>query len=301
MEPMNIQNKKKWILVDGHNLAFRCFYGVPTMTRSDGLHVNAIYGFIRTLMKLESYYSPDAICVFFDTDGSATRKQILSSYKANRKKTPIELIEQLKRLPPLIISMGYYVDQHSGIEADDLIGMYAKKISAAGELAFIASADKDFAQCISENIFQLLPPNSQSKSSNWKILDPSGVVEKYGLQVEQIIDYLSLIGDSADNIGGIPGVGPKTATKWLSELQSIDKIYDHLEKIRPDRFQKILLEYKENVYRNKRLITLQEYGDFKLPIAEYRPNIIELEKQLEELELYSILREIRKKGQQTLF
>ncbi|MDE6432555.1 MAG: 5'-3' exonuclease [Opitutales bacterium] len=298
---MNTQNKKKWILVDGHNLAFRCFYGVPDMTRSDGLHVNAIYGFIRTLMKLNSTYTPDAICVFFDTDGSKVRKHELSTYKANRKKMPVELVEQIQILPSLVISMGYYVDQHSGIEADDLIGMYAKKIANEDEIAYIASADKDFAQCISKNVFQLLPPVSKSKTSNWKLLDHNGVIEKYGLRPDQMVDYLALIGDSADNIDGIPGVGPKTATKWLKELGTIESIYDNITKISPIRFQDILLANKELVYRNQRLITLQEYNDFNLPSAEHKPDMLAFEKQLQEIGLFSIAREIRKENQRELF
>lgn len=298
---MGTQNKKKWLLIDGHNLAFRCFYGVPMMTRLDGTQINAIFGFIRTLMRLEDTYKPDAICVFFDTDGSTVRKELLSTYKANRKKMPTELITQIQQIPALVLSMGYYIDQHTGIEADDLIGNYAKKIAEEDEIAYIASADKDFAQCISNNIFQLLPPISGSKSSNWRLLDAEGVFEKYGLRVEQIIDYLSLIGDSADNIKGVPGVGPKTATKWLSSLQSIENIYDNLGEIHPKRFQNILLENKETVYRNKRLIKLQEYTDLKLPIAECKPNLDEFERQLKELELYSILRELKNKNQKTLF
>lgn len=298
---MDIQNKKKWILVDGHNLAFRCFYGVPKMTRKDGMPINAIYGFIRTLMKFESTYQPDAICVFFDTDGSKERKGILSTYKANRKKMPAELIDQIKRIPAIILSMGYYINQHNGIEADDLIGTYAKKIDKEDEIAYIASADKDFAQCISNNIFQLLPPTGKSKSSNWKILDSTGVIEKYGVRADQIVDYLSLIGDSADNIDGVPGVGHKIASKWLSEFQSINKIYNMIEKILPTRFKNILIEKKDTVYRNKRLITLQEYSNDQLPLAEHNPDLDELQKQLQELELFSILRAIKEKNQCLLF
>lgn len=302
MSIMNTQDdKKKWLLVDGHNLAFRCFYGVPDMTRADGLHVNAIYGFVRTLLKLELAYSPSAVCVFFDTDGSDARKHILSTYKANRKKMPKELVEQISLLAPLILAMGHYVVQDHGIEADDLIGTYASMISKMGEVAYIASADKDFAQYISANIFQLLPPSGKSRSSNWRVLDCAGVLEKYGLRPDQMVDYLALIGDSADNIDGVPGVGPKTATHWLADMQSVETIYDNLEKIIPARFQKILLEYKDLVYRNRRLITLQQYDDLELPFAECRPDIPALEKQLQELELFSILRDIRQRNQRALF
>ncbi|MDR0595484.1 MAG: hypothetical protein LBF94_02185 [Puniceicoccales bacterium] len=293
--------KKKWVLVDGHNLAFRCFYGVPMMTRSDGLQTNAIFGYIRTLMRLELHHTPNAICVFFDRDGSAMRKQILSTYKANRKKMPDELIDQLNWMVKASLALGYYVETNSGIEADDLIGSYAKKISESGELAYIASSDKDFAQCISKNVFQLLPPANTSKSSDWQLLDEAGVYEKFGVQNHQIVDYLSLIGDAVDNINGLPGVGPKTASKWLSCFDSIEVIYNNITKIQPERFQKILLESKEILSCNRRLITLQDITDFQLPYAEIRPNLQEVEEILDELKLYSILRDYRANNQRTLF
>ncbi|MDR2435880.1 MAG: 5'-3' exonuclease, partial [Puniceicoccales bacterium] len=297
---MSAERKKKWILVDGHNLAFRCFYGIPTMARADGLHTNAIFGYIRALMRLESHHKPDAICVFFDTDGSAVRREVLSTYKANRKKMPNELATQLDWMKKASLALGHYVEASSGIEADDLIGSFARKIAENGELAYIASSDKDFVQCLSESIFQLLPPTSADRSSEWRLLDKSGVYAKFGVRQHQIIDYLSLTGDSADNIDGLPGVGPKTAAKWLSHFDSIESIYDNLSEIHPERFQKILLEGREMLLRNRRLIRLQDIADFKLPCAEIRPDFREIENLLGELELHSILRDLRAANQQTL-
>jgi DNA polymerase-1 len=271
------------------------------MTRSDGLHTNAIFGYTRTLMRLESEYKPDAICVFFDTDGSAMRKDILSTYKSNRKKMPDELATQLDWLKKLALAFGYYVEANAGIEADDLIGSFARKVAASGELAYIASADKDFAQCISGNVFQLLPPARASKSSNWQLLDEAGVRAKFGVKSCQIVDYLSLVGDVADNIDGLPGVGPKMAAKWLSKFGSIGEIYDNLSAIKPDRFQKILLENREILRRNRRLVTLQDVANFQLPCAEIRRNQQDTEDLLGELELHSILREFRSREQRTLF
>jgi DNA polymerase-1 len=301
MNATDHRKKKKWILVDGHNLAFRCFYGVPAMTRSDGFQTNAIFGYARTLMRLEDKYSPDAVCVFFDTDGSAMRKNILSTYKSNRKKMPDELVGQLDWMKKLALAFGYYVEANVGIEADDLIGSFAKKIADNGELAYIASADKDFAQCVSGNVFQLLPPTSAGKSSSWQLLDENGIIAKFGVQSCQIIDYLSLIGDAADNIGGLTGVGPKTAAKWLSEFGSIEGIYSNIQAIRPDRFRKTLLDSREILLRNRRLIALQEIANFQLPYAEIRCFQRDAEDLLNELELHSILREFRAKKQKTLF
>jgi DNA polymerase-1 len=270
------------------------------MTRTDGFHTNAIFGYIRTLMRLESHHEPNAICAFFDADGSAVRREILSTYKANRKKMPSELAAQLDWMKKASLAFGHYVEASSGIEADDLIGSFARKIAENGELAYIASSDKDFAKCLSESIFQLLPPTSADRSSDWRLLDKSGVYAKFGVRQHQIVDYLSLTGDSADNIDGLPGVGPKTAAKWLSHFDSIEGIYDNLSEVQPERFQKILLEGREILLRNRRLIKLQDITDFKLPYAEIRPNFQEIENLLDELELHSILRDFRIANQQTL-
>jgi DNA polymerase-1 len=298
---MDTERMKKWILVDGCNLAFRCFYGVPTMTRRDGMHTNAIFGYVRTLMRLEISYEPDAICVFFDTGGSSMRREILSTYKANRKKMPDELVPQFDWMKRIAVALGYYVEMSGGFEADDLINSFAKKIAEHGELAYIASADKDFAQCVSGNIFQLLPPNSAKKSAKWQLLDGSGVLAKFGVFTAQIIDYLSLMGDAADNIKGLPGVGPKTAAKWLSSFGSIRNIYENIGEIKPERFQRTLLDGTEILSRNQHLIKLQDIADFQLPYAEMRPNVQDVEILLDELELHSILREFRSKNQRTLF
>ncbi|MDR1413514.1 MAG: hypothetical protein LBI56_01060 [Puniceicoccales bacterium] len=289
-----LKNKKTWLLVDGHNLAFRCFYGVPKMTTSDGLQVNAIHGWVRSIWKLEDIISPDAVCVFFDLGGSNARKNILSTYKANRKEMPSELKQQLEYLGLLSVAHGYYVVSKEGVEADDLLFTFAKKISANGEVAYIASGDKDFAQCIGESIFQMMPQVAETKGS-WRIVDRDGVREKFGVFPEQIVDYLSLLGDAADNIPGVSGIGAKGAEKLLNQFGTIDNLLANLDKVLSGKIRKSLQDSGELIARNRKLIALQDSLDFNLPEAKIYRTSEEICKLLEALQLKSLLNLARKR------
>jgi DNA polymerase-1 len=283
-----LKNKKVWLLVDGHNLAFRCFYGVPKMTTTEGLQINAIHGWIRSIWKLEDMISPDGICVFFDLGGSSARKNILSTYKANRKETPIELKQQLKYLDLLSIAQGYYVIAREGVEADDLLAAFARKVSASGEVAYIASGDKDFAQCVGGNIFQILPQAADAKGT-WRILDRDGIKERFGIFPEQVVDYLSLLGDAADNIPGVPGVGAKGAEKFLNQFGNIDNLLANADKISSEKIRKSLLDSGELIARNRKLIALQSSFEFNLPEAKIRKSSEDIFSLLKMLQLKSLL------------
>ncbi|MDR3144275.1 MAG: hypothetical protein LBT64_02110 [Puniceicoccales bacterium] len=249
------RNRETWLLVDGHNMAFRCFYGVPQMTTSDGLPVNAVHGWVRSLWKLEDMVTPNAVCVFFDAGGSAARKEVLSTYKANRKAMPDALKSQLEYLHLLSVAHGYYIVSKEGIEADDLLAAFAKRLSESNATAYIASGDKDFAQCVGENIFQMLPPAADAKGT-WRILDRGGVKEKFGIFPEQIVDYLSLLGDASDNISGVDGVGEKRAERLLNEFGSVDNLLKNLHKVSSDRIRESLRASEGLIVRNRKLIAL---------------------------------------------
>lgn len=286
-------SQKKWLLIDGFNLIFRCFFGVPMLIRKDGMPTNVLHGFMRSIFKLEDTLKPDAVCVFFDSGGSKERTNILSDYKANRPETPKELKTQIPFVKLLSVALGYYTQELAGVEADDLLVSLANKISTAGEIAYIFSADKDFAQCVNENIFQVLPPKGEDKSL--KILDKYGIFEKFDVYPEQIVDYLSMIGDSADNIKGINGVGPKTATKWLKEFGSIENILQNISRIQPARFQSKIIDAQEILKRNKLLIALNRNMEYNLPEAKINRAPDELFKLLSDLEMNSLLKEAKKR------
>ncbi|MDR2778818.1 MAG: hypothetical protein LBB16_00835 [Puniceicoccales bacterium] len=282
------QKTKTWLLIDGHNMAFRCFYGVPQMTTTYGLHVNAIYGWVRSLWKLEDVVRPNAVCVFFDSGGSTARKNILSTYKANRKVMPEELKQQLEYMNLLSVAHGHYITVKEGIEADDLLASFSEKLNKYGETAYIASGDKDFAQCVGERTFQMLPPTAQSKGT-WRILDRYGIKENFGVFPEQIVDYLSLLGDSSDNISGIEGIGSKRAEKFLNQFGNIDNLLQNLDKISSEKIRKNLSSSLEIIKRNRELITLQKTTEFTIPTTTISRSPEDIFTLLQNLQLNSLL------------
>ncbi len=242
------------ILVDGFNLAFRAYYAMPGLLRTgDGFPLGAVHGWIRMLWRLQDQEKPNRLVVFFDKDGSTRHLALHPEYKANRSETPPDLVRQLPEIRKITTLLGFPVLERSGVEADDMIASAAKALAADGEVVLIASADKDFAQCVTDNI-QLLVPAQQPKGG-WQRLDVTGIIEKFGVRPEQIVDYLSLIGDAVDNIPGLSGVGPKTATRWLERYQSIDGLLSARKEVVPERFREVLAVAEEKLTLNRRLIT----------------------------------------------
>jgi DNA polymerase-1 len=258
------------------------------MVTTDGFHVNAIHGWIRSLWKLEDLISPDAVCVFFDSGGSNLRKSILSTYKANRKSMPDDLRRQLEYMNLLSIAHGYYVVVREGTEADDMLASFARKVSECGEMAYIASGDKDFAQCVGGNIFQILPP-TVNKKEGWKIVDRAGVREKFGVFPEQIVDYLSLCGDSSDSIPGVKGIGAKRAEMFLNQFGDANALLNNVEKIPPSAVRIALANSRDLINRNRELIELKGTLDFNLPETKIHRNVEDILGILKTLQLHSLL------------
>lgn len=246
----------KYLLVDGYNLAFRAFYAVRDLTRSDGFPTNALYGWVRSLWKLTDDQTPDYVTVFFDLGGAQDKLALLPEYKANRSETPEEFEKQVPIIKELTRAMGFGLVEESGVESDDLLAAYATRLTVKepDSLVQIVSADKDFAQSVTERIHLLLPPPTANPKLGWRELDPSGVAEKWGLPPEKMVDYLALIGDTSDNIAGVPGCGPKTAVKWLLEYGSIDGLLDHASEVKPPRFRELLPEMRERLALNRKII-----------------------------------------------
>ncbi len=207
---MNEQQKPLLVLVDGSSYLYRAFHALPALTNSHGLHTGAIHGVAAMLKKLQSEQNPARFGVIFDPRGRTTRDDWFPQYKANRPSMPDELSSQVPHLFALIDAMGIPRLTVDGIEADDVIGSLARQAVAAGFRVVISTGDKDFAQMVGEDI-QLV--NTMDNTT----LDREGVIQKFGVPPEQIIDYLTLVGDAVDNVPGVPKVGPKTAVKWLQE------------------------------------------------------------------------------------
>lgn len=289
----------KYLLVDGYNMAFRAFYAVQGLTRSDGFPTNALYGWVRSLWKLTDDQSPDRVIVFFDLGGAQNKLELLPEYKANRAETPEDFEKQVPIIKDLTRSMGFSLYEENGVESDDLLASYAKRLYKREPKAelLIVSADKDFAQTVNDRIHMLLPPPTANPKLGWRRLDPAGVEKKHGVPPSQMADYLSLVGDTSDNIPGVPGVGPKTAAKWLIEYGDIEGIIANADKIKPPRFQSILPQLKDTLEINRQIIT---FDDDCAP-EEIPPGKVDVERLcsiLQEMEMKTHHQEAQKRYEQ---
>lgn len=246
----------KWLLVDGFNLAYRCFHAMPELTRADGFPTGALHGWVKSLWKLMDLERPEATLVFFDLGESAERVALHAEYKAQRKPMPDALRQQVEPIKALTRAMGLAGIEQFGVESDDLLAAEAVRRAAAGDDVIIVSSDKDFAQVVGERIRIMLPPPSANPKLGWRRLDAAGVVEKFGVPPAQIPDYLALVGDTSDNIPGIDGVGPKTAAKWLAEWQSLEGVIAHAAELHPERFREVVAAEAARLRVNLKLTTL---------------------------------------------
>jgi DNA polymerase-1 len=216
---------KPFVLVDGSSYLYRAFHALPPLTNSRGEPTGAVYGVANMLRKLLQDYTPEHVAVVFDARGKTFRDELFAEYKAHRPPMPDELSAQIEPLHALVRAMGLPLLQVSGVEADDVIGTLARQAAGEGRHTLISTGDKDMAQLVDGHVTLI---NTMSNT----ILDPAGVVEKFGVPPERIIDYLALVGDTSDNIPGVPKVGPKTAAKWLNEYGSLDEIVAHADEIK---------------------------------------------------------------------
>jgi len=213
------------ILVDGSSYLFRAFHAIRHMNNSKGEPTNAIYGVINMLKKLITDYEPEQLVVIFDAKGKTFRNDMYPEYKANRPPMPDELRSQIEPIHTIIRAMGIPLLVIDGVEADDVIGTLCRQASALQINTLVSTGDKDMAQLVDEHVTLI---NTMTDT----LMDPAGVVDKFGIKPDQIIDYLALMGDSVDNIPGVPKCGPKTAVKWLLEYGSLDGVVANADKVK---------------------------------------------------------------------
>jgi DNA polymerase I len=221
---MTQNNPKCLILVDGSSFLFRAYHAIPPLTSPKGLPTNAIHGVTNMLRKLIADYHSDYITVVFDAPGKTFRNELYDEYKVHRPPMPDDLRVQIEPLHQIIRAMGLPLIIESGIEADDVMGVLAKKAEQQGYKIIISTGDKDMAQMVNEHIIL------ENTMSNTR-MDIQGVINKFGVSPGQIIDYLALVGDSVDNIPGVPNCGPKTAAKWLTQYGTLDNLMAHANEI----------------------------------------------------------------------
>jgi DNA polymerase-1 len=293
----------KWLLVDGFNLAYRCFFAIPELTRSDGFPTNAIHGWVKTLWKLDDQERPHATVVFWDLGGAQDRLAILPEYKAQREEMPDALDKQLEPMKELTRAMGMHGIEQDGVESDDLLAAQARYLAAAGDDVLIVSADKDFAQVVDDRVRMLLPPSPANPKGGWRPVDTAGVIEKFGVPPAKIAELLALMGDTVDNIPGIAGVGPKTAAKWLIEHRSLEGIIAAASAgtLKPERFRELVAASGVLLRRNLQLTTLNT----KLPslgLKRGEPDVARLAALLESYEMRNSAADTLKRyGQRELF
>lgn len=245
------------MLVDGSSYLYRAFHALPPLTTSKGQPTGAIYGLINMLRKLIATYHPEYLAVVFDSKEKNFRHDLYPEYKANRPTMPEELQAQIQPLYEVITAMGLPLLSIAGVEADDVIATLAKQAEHAHHKALIVTSDKDFAQIVNQHIILV---NTMTNVE----MGIEGVKQKFGIPPELITDYLSLVGDTSDNIPGVPNVGPKTAVKWLTEYGSLDNIISHAEDIK-GKVGEHLRASLEQLPMAKKLATL--HCDVKLDIA----------------------------------
>ena len=225
---MPTQTRPTFLILDGNALLHRAWHAIPPLTTKDGLVVNAAYGFAMILEKMIETQKPEYMAVAWDVEGGTFRDEIFAAYKAQREKKEQELYDQIPIIQKILAAFGIPSIEAPGYEADDIIGTLSKRAADQGLRALIVTGDLDSLQLVDENVQVLF---FQKGISETKLYDVEAVKERYGLTVDQLIDYKALRGDPSDNIPGVAGIGEKTATTLLQKYHSIDGIYKHLEQI----------------------------------------------------------------------
>ena len=254
---------EKLVLIDGHSIAHRAFYGVPDLTNSEGLHTNAIYGFLNIMFRILDEENPDYLVVTFDEHAPTFRHKMYEAYKGTRKPMPDEMREQMPVLRQLLEAMKINVISVPGLEADDLMGTLAKKAQAEGIEVSLVSGDRDLLQISDEHILIRIPKTNYGKTT---IEDyrPADVVAKYQVTPKQFIELKALMGDTADNIPGVPKIGEKTATELMVTYGSLDGIYEHVEEIGKKSIKESLIANRDLADLSLKLATIKIDCDIEL-------------------------------------
>lgn len=241
------------LLVDGHAYAYRAFYAIGGLKGPEGRPTNAIFGFITMFERARGLSNPSHVAVVWDGGLDEDRLEALPEYKAQRPEMPDDLESQLDGIGEYLDAAGFLSLCQDGVEADDLIATVAAEAVRSAWNVVIATSDKDFMQLVSPRV-QLLNPADK----NQPLWGEGRVVEKTGVSPSQIVDWLSLVGDSVDNIRGVAGIGPKTAAKLLNRFGSVDAMYRDLGEVESERLRASLKESRETVLRNRALVRLKD-------------------------------------------
>lgn len=259
--------EKKLVLIDGHSILNRAFYGVPDLTNSEGLHTNGIYGFLNIMFKILEEEKCDYLTVAFDVKAKTFRHQMFEEYKGTRKPMPAELHEQVEPLQELLRAMGIRVVTKEGYEADDILGTIAKKAEKEGFFVSLVSGDRDLLQLASDKI-KIRIPKTKKGGTEIEDYNTNEVIEKYGVTPLQIIDLKGLMGDASDNIPGVPGIGEKRASAIISTFGSVENAYEHVDEVKPPKAAESLREHYDLAVLSKKLATIETNAPIEYELSE---------------------------------
>ncbi|NCC50240.1 MAG: 5'-3' exonuclease [Spartobacteria bacterium] len=239
------------LLIDGMAMAYRSFYGIRDLATKDGTPTNALFGFIRAVQMYDERFKPSHRAVVFDGGLPEERMALLPDYKAQRKPMPDPLRAQLEPINDFLACYNCPVLREDRQEADDLLASLTARGREEGMDVYIATGDKDMFQLVDDHVHIILP------GKDGRVMDAAAIQEKTGVRPDQIVDWLALVGDQSDNIPGVPGVGGKTAAKWLGEYGTLDGVLDHIDHLKPERLAAALHAARDRVERNVKLTRLR--------------------------------------------
>lgn len=249
-------------LIDGSSYIYRAYHAIAPLSNSKGVPTHAVLGFINMVKRLIREKQPSHLAIAFDSRGPVFRHQLYSDYKANRPPMPDDLQVQIPFIKRFVAASNILTLEEQGVEADDILASAVKIFTAGGHRVVLVSGDKDLLQLVSEQVVMWDPMKDRT-------LDREAVLQKYGLYPETLLDLFALIGDSADNIPGVPGVGPKTAEKLINTYGTLDGLYAHIDDLKPSRIKDKIVENRSLAYLSRQLITLQTEVVLPAELASY--------------------------------
>ena len=259
--------REKIVLIDGHSILNRAFYGVPDLTNSEGLHTNAVYGFLNIMFKVLDEEKPEYLTVTFDVHAPTFRHKMFADYKGTRKPMAEELRQQVPVIKDVLKAMNIEIIEKEGLEADDLLGTISCMCEEKGMDVSIISGDRDTLQLATEHVKIRIPKTKQGRTEV-EDYNASDVIEKYGVTPKEFIDVKALMGDASDNIPGVPGVGEKTATKIIQQYKSIENAYEHVDELKPPRASRNLKEFWEQAEMSKTLATIETHAEIEFDVEK---------------------------------
>ncbi|MBE5906269.1 MAG: DNA polymerase I [Lachnospiraceae bacterium] len=290
---------EKLVLIDGNSILNRAFYGIPDLTNSEGIHTNAVYGFLNIMFKILAQENPQYLTVAFDLKAPTFRHKMFEAYKGTRKPMAEELAQQIPIMKQMLTAMGVRIVEQEGFEADDLLGTLAFRGEEAGLTVSLISGDRDMLQLATDKICIRIP---KTKRSGTEIEDyfADDVKEVYGVTPKEFIDVKALMGDTADNIPGIPGVGEKTATALIATYGSIENAYEHRDEVKPNRAKESLTNHYDLAVMSKKLATIVTDSPVELDLEKARLTDLFTEEAYvlcKKLEFKNLLSKFEKKGE----